>query len=127
MNSSKKEFIIKSAMQQANGHQSCIKQRVYAMIEIGEHKIFGSNKMMNANITECPRELQGYVSSAGYHLCKEVCQQESHAEIDAINNAKILDIDLYGAKLTLIGHTYCCDNCKNEMAEVGITEVEIID
>lgn len=127
MNSSKKEFIIKSAIKFAHGHHACLKQSVFAMIEIGEDKVFGSNKMLNDEIKECPRDLQGYVSGAGYHLCKDVCNQESHAEVDAINNARRLGIDVSGGKLTLVGHTYCCDNCKNVMESVGITDVEILD
>ena len=51
------------------------------------NEVFGSNKMMNTEITECPRELQGYVSGAGYHLCKEICNQDFHAEVDAISYA----------------------------------------
>ena len=127
MNSSKKEFIIKSAINTANGHHPCLKQNVYAMIEIGEEKIFGMNKMLNDEIKECPRDLQGYVSGAGYHLCKDVCKQDSHAEVDAIKNAEILGIDIKGAKLTLVGHTYCCKDCKDAMYVAGITEVEIIE
>ena len=127
MNSSKKEYIIKEALKSAKGHHPCIKQSVYAMIEIGEHKIFGTNKMLNDEIKECPRDLQGYVSGTGYHLCEDICKQDSHAEVDAIKNAQKLGVDLNGAKLTLLGHTYCCDNCKAEMTKVDITEIEILD
>ena len=127
MNSSRKEFIIKSAIASAEGHNPCIKQRVYAMIEIGDKKVFGTNKMLNDEVTECPRDMQGYVNGAGYHLCKEVCQQNAHAEVDAIKNAEILGIDINGGKLTLVGHTYCCNDCKSAMDIAGIVEVEIIE
>ncbi len=122
-----KNFIIEQATKFAHGHQPCIKQSVYAMIEVGDNKIFGSNKMLNDEIKECPRDLQGYVSGAGYHLCKDICQQDSHAEVDAIKNAERLGIDTNGGKLTLVGHTYCCDPCKSAMELAGITEVEILD
>lgn len=127
MNSSKKEFIIKEAIKSAEGHHPCLKQSVYAMIEVGDKKVFGTNKMLNDEVKECPRDLQGYVSGAGYQLCKDICRQDSHAEVDAIKNAKILGIDVSGGKLTLVGHTYCCNDCKDAMHEVGITEVEIIE
>ena len=127
MNTSKKEFIIKNAMATAEGHKPCLKQRVYAMIEIGDQKIFGTNKMLNDEITECPRDMQGYVSGAGYHLCAEICRQESHAEVDALKNAEKLGIDVEGGKLTLVGHTYCCNDCKSMMDIAGIAEVEILE
>jgi deoxycytidylate deaminase len=126
MNLSKKEYIIKEAIKSAKGHHPCLKQSVYAMIEIGDKKVFGTNKMINNEVKECPRDIQGYVSGAGYHLCKDICQQEAHAEIDALKNAKTLGVDVAGGKLTLVGHTYCCNNCKTAMVSAGITEVEIL-
>ena len=120
-----KDYIITKA-KKLSEHKACVKQEVYAMIEIDGKEIFGSNQILNADITECPRDKQDYISGAGYHLCKEICNQESHAEINAIKNAEQLDIDIQGAKLTLVGHTYCCDDCKYAMAVAGIIEVEIL-
>ena len=121
-----KNYIKSEALKHSEGHRACLKQSVYAMIEVGDHKIFGLNQMLNDEITECPRDAQGYISGAGYHLCKEICKQDGHAEVDAIKRANDLGIDLTGGKLTLVGHTYCCSNCTNEMDVAGITEVEIL-
>lgn len=120
-----KSYIIEQS-KKFSEHKACVKQEVYAMIEIDGKEIFGTNQILNDEITECPRDKQGYVSGAGYHLCKEICNQESHAEINAIKNAEQLGIDINGAKLTLVGHTYCCDNCKSAMDIAGIIEVEIL-
>ena len=121
-------YIKSKLAEQDSQHKTCIKQSVYAMIETKcETEIFGSNKILNSEVTECPRDLQGYVSGAGYHLCKEICNQTAHAEVDAINNAKEMGIDLTGSKLNLFGHTYCCDNCVGHMVEHGISIVDILD
>jgi deoxycytidylate deaminase len=120
---------IKSKLEEQDSeHTPCIKQSVYVMIETKcGTEIFGSNKMLNTEIRECPRDLQGYVSGAGYHLCKEICNQNAHAEVDAINTAKEMGIDLTDSKLSLFGHTYCCDNCVSNMISNGITKVDIFD
>ena len=122
------DFIKENATIQNGVYQPCLKQSVFAMLETScGTKVFGSNKMMNTEVTECPRELQGYVSGAGYHLCKEVCQQQAHAEVDAINSAKDQGLDISGAKLSLVGHTYCCDGCLGDMTLHGIDTVVIYD
>lgn len=121
-----KDYIITEALKSAAGYSPCIKQSVYVMIEKDGNQIFGMNKMMNDEITECPRDLQGYVSGAGYHLCEDICKQDFHAEVDAIKNAEEVGMDIQGAKLTLVGHTYCCDDCQNAMDTAGIEEIEIL-
>jgi len=127
MNTSKKEYIIKSAIISVDNYYPCLKQPVYAMIEKDGKRVFGTNRILNNEIKECPRDLQGYVSGAGYQLCSEICNQISHAEVEAIENAKAQGIDISGGKLTLVGHTYCCDNCKNELEGVDINDVEFLN
>lgn len=120
-------FIKEKALLSTEGHLPCIKQSVYAMIKTVDGKmVFGTNKMLN-NITICPREVEGYATGTGYHLCKEVCNQNAHAEVDAIQNAHKKDMNIIGSVLTLVGHTYCCDNCIQVMKENGIASVHIID
>ena len=126
MSTELKNYIKREAIKAAEGHHPCIKQSVFAMIEKDGKEIFGSNKMLNDEVTECPRELQGYVSGAGYHLCTEICKQESHAEVDAIKAAEAQGIDISGGKLTLVSHTYCCNNCEDAMASVGIEDIIIL-
>lgn len=120
-----KSNIIKDALKFST-KKACIKQSVYARIDTKNGEvIFGMNTIEN-NVKICPRITQKCASGEGYHLCKEICGQKHHAEVDAIRKAQNLGIDLKGAKLTLVGHTYCCDNCKKEMTKVGINEVEIL-
>ena len=121
-----KDYIKEMAITYSDSRSPCIKQSVYAMIEIGDMQVFGSNKMLNDEITICPRDTYGYKSGEGYHLCKDICKQESHADVDAIIAAQTMRINLIGATLTLVGHTYCCDNCKSAMESAGITTVNIL-
>ena len=106
----------------------CVKQTVRAGIRT-ENGLwaFGSNNIKNEDIIECPRVLQNLQSGEGYELCKDVCGQVGHAEIEAINNAKNMGIDIQDATLFLTGHTYCCDNCLESMKIAGIKNVFILD
>lgn len=67
----------------------------------------GTNEI-HADIGECPRDMQGFKTGKGYHLCKEVCLQKYHAEVDACMKA---GKSAEGGTLYLMGHTYACDNC----------------
>jgi deoxycytidylate deaminase len=122
-----KNYIIENAKKDSHGYHACVKQSVYAMIKTKDGtEIFGSNKMLN-DITICPREIAGCVSGEGYHMCKDICNQIAHAEVDAINNSINSEISIYGATLTLVGHTYCCENCTNTMKKHGIETVIILN
>ena len=106
---------------------ACLKQEVYAMIKtpLGE-KIYGGNFIQN-NVGVCPRDQLGFKSGEGYHLCSDVCNQVSHAEVDAIKNAMKENIDITGSTLFLVGHTYCCDECLGKMANAGISQCIILN
>lgn len=96
----------------------CAKLEVTAVIVTVNNEIFeGSNWCLNPQDI-CPR--LGMKTGEGYELCKNVCNQRNHAEIDACIKAggKAKDSTMY-----LLGHTYCCDNCKKVMKEYGIKEV----
>ena len=59
----------------------------------------------------------------GYELCRSVCGQKHHAEVDACLKA---GERARGGVLYLIGHSYCCDNCLSVMKEHGIDDIKII-
>ena len=93
---------------------TCAKLTTIAIITNGKHFWVGSNWCANPQKV-CPRA--DMKTGEGYDLCKSICGQDHHAEVDAC-----LKAGLYanGATLYLIGHTYCCDNCKAVMKEHGI-------
>lgn len=103
---------------------TCKKQTVVFLIFNIENKIvsIGTNYCKNPQLV-CPREIMNCKTGEGYELCKNICNQEYHAEIDSINNLNNIDIPSFGL---LIGHTYCCDNCLQKLNIVGITNIIII-
>jgi deoxycytidylate deaminase len=58
----------------------------------------------------------------GYELCKTVCKQFGHAEINAVDLA---GEDAICSTLYLEGNNYICDNCKKYAVEHGIIELVI--
>jgi deoxycytidylate deaminase len=117
----------KNILENYNPSNPCLKVIVKALIVTQDDKeIIGSNDI-NRRIDKCPRVDQGCKTGEGYHLCAEVCHQNSHAEVTAIENAKKGKIDVKGAKLYLTGHTYCCDNCLMSMQRAGISYVHVFD
>jgi deoxycytidylate deaminase len=100
----------------------CVKQVITAIIINGDKVFVGSNHCGNPQTT-CPRDEQGFKTGEGYHLCKEVCNQDAHAEVDACIKA---GEHAKGATLILLGHYYCCDNCIKVMEEYGIAQVKIL-
>jgi deoxycytidylate deaminase len=98
----------------------CAKQETIAVIENDGQYWIGSNWCGNAQEI-CPRS--DMPTGEGYAICKNVCKQVCHAEVDALQNAGLKNTK--GGKIYLIGHTYCCESCKNKIKEYGITEVII--
>lgn len=100
----------------------CAKQVVTATIITSDGERFvGTNHCKTPQKT-CPRDELGMVSGEGYHLCKEICNQGAHAEVNAISNA---GNKAAGSVIYLEGHTYLCDNCKEAVESAGIKEAHI--
>ncbi len=100
--------------------RQCKKQTTVAVImKDGQLISIGTNEI-HEDITECPRK--DMKTGEGYELCKSVCKQNHHAEVDACLKA---GDQAKGATLYLIGHTYCCDECTVVMERHGIKEVII--
>lgn len=100
---------------------TCKKQTTLAVIVAVNGKIYtGTNHCENQQ-SECPRN--GIKTGEGYELCRDICKQTNHAEVNA---CILAGEDAKGATLYLFGHTYCCDNCKRVMKEYGISNTVII-
>jgi deoxycytidylate deaminase len=99
---------------------TCAKQTVTATIITTDGRRFiGTNFARNPQPT-CPRG--NMPTGVGYDLCKSICQQDSHAEVNAIAEAGAAT---HGATLHLEGHTYACEPCKAACAAAGIVEIII--
>ena len=100
----------------------CAKQTTIAIIECLNGKYYiGTNWCVDSQI-ECPRK--DLPTGVGYNLCEDICRQYAHAEVDACYKA---GNEAHGGTLYLLGHTYCCDNCKEVMSKYGIANVVIGD
>ena len=98
----------------------CAKQTTIAIIVNGNRFWVGFNWCENPQ-TECPRK--GMKTGEGYELCKEICKQKSHAEIDACYKA---GKEAKGGTLYLIGHYYACDDCIKTMKTFGIKQYVVV-
>lgn len=99
---------------------TCAKQTVSAtIISLSGERFVGTNFALNPQAF-CPRG--NMPSGTGYELCKTICRQEAHAEVNAIAAAGVLAM---GATLYLEGHTYACEPCKAACSEAGIADIVI--
>jgi len=98
----------------------CAKQETIAIIECLNGRYYIGSNFCRIPQTECPRK--GMPTGEGYDICHKICYQNDHAEVNACREA---GNDAKGGTLYLLGHTYCCDNCKETMNYYGIKEVII--
>lgn len=102
------------------GSGPCAKQTVTAMIvaQNGTHFV-ATNHCLSPQPT-CARA--GMPTGVGYELCKSVCQQPAHAEINVIRFA---GKHARGGTLYLSGHTYVCDECQAVAREAGVVSIVV--
>jgi len=93
----------------------CAKQLVLACIitPLGEN-FWGTNWCEHPQ-KKCPRG--SMPSGQGYDLCRDICGQRTHAEIDALQQA---GDEAQGGMMLVFGHTYCCDSCVKAMKAAGL-------
>ena len=99
----------------------CAKQTTIAVI-VKENRFYVGTNWCETPQKECPRK--DLPSGEGYEMCRDICHQNAHAEVDALLKA---GTDARGGTLYLIGHTYCCDNCLKAMQEYGIEKVNFCE
>lgn len=103
-----------------DGSGPCVKQTVVAtIIDLDGVRHVASNHCLTPQQT-CPRA--GMATGVGYELCRDVCHQPAHAEVNAV---RLAGEKCKGATLYLEGHTYACEPCKQVAREAGIVEVVI--
>ena len=99
----------------------CAKRIVTAVLVAADGRRFtGTNYCENAQ-PSCPRgDMPGGV---GYELCRDVCQQPAHAEVNAIAAAG----DAARGSTIYIDHTWACCACKNAAHEAGVLDIVVVD
>jgi deoxycytidylate deaminase len=102
------------------GSGPCIKQTVTATIVTPQGERYVATNHCLTPQPVCARA--GLATGVGYDLCRSVCAQPAHAEVNAVNFA---GKNAIGAVLYLEGHTYACDNCQRIAALAGVVEIRI--
>lgn len=97
---------------------SCAKQTVTATIVTPDGVRFRATNHCYNPQEVCPRK--DMPTGVGYELCKSVCNQSGHAEVNAI---RVAGSYAKGATMYIEGHTYACDGCLDAIKEAGITSV----
>lgn len=95
----------------------CYKQRCVAIIINGGKVVGVGENLIDTTETSCPRVTAGCETGEGYEICRDVCNQSGHAEVEACKQAGSL---AKGGTLHLYGHTYACDDCIKTCKEYGI-------
>jgi deoxycytidylate deaminase len=91
---------------------TCAKTTVTCVITAQNGEQFvGTNACANPQPT-CPR-----LPGEGYKKCAVICQQQGHAEAQAVRLAGHRAI---GATAELYGHTYACQACQEALFAAGI-------
>jgi len=100
----------------------CAKVTTTAILITTDGDFFvGTNWCKNPQTT-CPRG--DMPTGQGYELCKSICEQPSHAEVDVCLKA---GSRAEGSKVILIGHYYACEDCQKVMKKYGVKEVYFLD
>jgi len=101
------------------GNHACQKQIVRATIRTpqGRYYIATNNTLVHAP-EGCPRA--GMPTGDGYDLCRDVCQQRGHAEVNVL---RLAGKKAKGSTLYVEGHTYLCDECKEAAQRAGVAEI----
>lgn len=97
----------------------CRKQVVTCTIVGPGWRVVATNYCLDAQ-PRCPRE--GFASGQRYDMCRDICKQPAHAEVNALHEA----LDNFGPLFLsqsvayVEGHTYACDHCVKALAAYGI-------
>lgn len=100
------------------GRGPCAKREVRCVLvdRISGHDVVGENWCRNPQKV-CPRE-----EGEGYEKCKTICQQDNHAEEDALRQ---LNGDAYGYHAILYGHDYYCPSCQKALFAAGVQALRL--
>lgn len=98
----------------------CAKQIVTATLISSCGKEFISTNWCESPQKVCPR--LDLPTGEGYELCRDICKQKGHAEINAINLAGEFS---KGSTIFLSGHHYACDKCQSYADSCGVLNIVI--
>jgi hypothetical protein len=95
----------------------CAKQTVRCRIYSEGEMYEGTNSCANPQPV-CPR-----LPGEGYEKCTTICQQQGHAELQAL---RIAGEHAKGASVILSGHYYVCEPCAAALRAAGVSSFKVI-
>lgn len=98
----------------------CLKAQVRATLVALDGRWFVGTNGVRVPQEVCPRAKAEHFT--GYEACRDICRQESHAEVSAINLAGEA---ARGATIYLEGHFAPCPDCQAAADAAGIAKIII--
>ena len=99
---------------------TCAKTKVEAELILADGSVYHGENWCAKPQETCPRDEAGYSSGQGYHLCKSVCEQPAHAEIDAIQKAQTDGKCVKNATMRVFNIHWICGPCTDATKALGI-------
>lgn len=98
----------------------CAKATVRCELHLKNFRVIvGTNACLNAQPV-CPR-----APGEDYTKCKTICDQQGHAEVQALRAVLDAGLDPAGAVARLYGHTYACMNCQHALFGAGVASFSV--
>lgn len=95
----------------SKGRKSRCQDKTIVAVLRSNGRVFLGINGISESMTYCPRNVMEMGVNQGYSMCRSICRQESHAEVDAIDtwlrNSKADDT----AEISIFGTGKICDNC----------------
>ena len=118
---------MRAAREVADSHSACSFWPTGAVV-VKDGKIIGRGANSgNCFRPICPRVAEHCKTGEGYHLCRDLCEQDGHSEITATDDAMKNTADASGADLYLYGHWWCCKPCWDRMIACGIRNIYLLE
>lgn len=112
---------MKTLWSKPEGSGPCAKQSVIAMVVCTNGQRFVSTNYTMRPQAVCPRA--GMRTGEGYEMCRDICQQAGHAEVNAL---RLAGAAASGGTLYLSGHSYICESCQGAADAAGIARTVLV-
>ena len=99
---------------------SCAKVVVVATLVARDGRRYVGRNDCEVPQVVCPRDRAGMGHGEGYWMCRDICRQPAHAEVQAI---RLAGDAAWGSKIYLEGHYRMCFDCEVVTAAAGIEVV----
>ena len=100
---------------------TCAKRHVTCyLVGLDGMLVIGTNSCKNPQLS-CPR-----LPGEDYTKCKTICDQPGHAEMQALEQARRINMDLSGGMAITRGVDWICHDCGKALHKAGISEIKVI-